>query len=379
LEIENMAVKTKIPENAISEAAELAELTRALGHEHRVAIVRFLLGKGACICGDIVEELPVAQSTVSQHLKKLKDANWITGEIEGPRTCYCINPRTVQRFFELALQTFPEHKHSIQETIMKIREDIRPTVRERYGKTAQAGGSCGSSGCCCGGTDNQAIALQIGYSAEDLKVIPDGANLGLGCGNPLEHAEVKAGETVLDLGSGAGMDCFLAAKQVGEKGRVIGVDMTPEMIERARENAEKVGTTNVEFRLGEIEHLPVADNSVDVIISNCVINLSPDKSQVFKEALRVLKPGGRLTVSDLVLRRPISEQLRSSVEAYVGCVAGAMQKDAFLQAMRDAGFAEVSILQEHGYDVSVGNLSSELEAEALAAVVSVKVKAIKKS
>src|SRR5439155_2783507 len=175
----------------------------------------------------------------------------------------------------------------------------------------------------------------------DAAAIPEGADLGLGCGNPLADAGVKPGETVLDLGSGGGIDCFLAAREVGPGGHVIGVDMTPAMIERARANAVKSGVTNVEFRLGEIEHLPVADGSIDLVISNCVINLSPDKPAVFREALRALKPGGRLAVSDLVLTRPLSQQARNDVELYVGCVAGALLKDEYLDAMRSAGFGAV--------------------------------------
>jgi arsenite methyltransferase len=186
----------------------------------------------------------------------------------------------------------------------------------------------------------------MGYSGEDLAAVPVDANLGLGCGNPVALSSLEVGETVLDLGSGAGFDCFLAAQKVGATGRVIGVDMTPEMVAKARENAEKGGYANVEFRLGEIEHLPVADNSVDVIISNCVINLSIDKAQVFGEAFRVLKPKGRLMVSDIMLLKPLPEFLEQSIVAYVGCVAGALQKQEYLQTVRSAGFHQVKILKQ---------------------------------
>src|SRR6185369_1309222 len=171
---------------------------------------------------------------------------------------------------------------------------------------------------------------EIGYSADQMAAIPEGANLGLGCGNPLQYANVQPGEVVLDLGSGAGIDCFLAAREVGSSGRVIGVDMTPAMIEKARANAAKGDYRNVEFRLGEIENLPVADATIDVIISNCVINLSPDKGRVFREAFRALKPGGRLLVSDLVLTRALTPELQNNVDLYVGCVAGASLKDDYL-------------------------------------------------
>jgi ubiquinone/menaquinone biosynthesis C-methylase UbiE len=185
--------------------------------------------------------------------------------------------------------------------------------------------------------------------------VPDGSNLGLGCGNPLAFAALEPGDVVVDLGSGAGFDCFLAARKVGETGRVIGVDMTHEMLDRARRNAADDGFTNVEFRLGEIENLPVADRTADMVISNCVINLSTDKPRVFGEALRVLKPGGRLMVSDLVLAKPLPESVRRSVEAYVGCIAGAMLKDDYLAAIRGAGFEGVEILAESVYPIGSSN------------------------
>lgn len=260
---------------------------------------------------------------------------------------------------------------------MSTNSDIREVVRERYTQAAQQNGMCCGSTCCGGAADVNDIATQIGYKIEDLAVLPEGANLGLGCGNPLEFARVQPGEIVLDLGSGAGIDCLLAARAVGESGFVIGVDMTPAMLAKARINAQTAGVKHVEFRLGEIEHLPVADSSVDVVISNCVINLSPDKLQVFRDIKRVLKPGGRLLVSDLVLRRPLSERLKNSVEAYVGCVAGAILKDDYVRLAREAGLADVEVVDEHAYDVQFNSIDSDLQTEALAAVVSVKVRAVK--
>jgi len=197
----------------------------------------------------------------------------------------------------------------------------------------------------------QTVSKAIGYTDEELASAPEGANLGLGCGNPTALASLVEGETVLDLGSGAGFDCFLAAQKVGDTGKVIGVDMTPEMIEKARKNAQMSNCANVEFRLGEIENLPVADNSVDVIISNCVINLSPDKERVFRDAFRVLKPGGRLMVSDIVLLKALPDFIRESVAAYVGCIAGAMLKDDYLAAIGKAGFQDVKILEETVFPV----------------------------
>ena len=230
---------------------------------------------------------------------------------------------------------------------------IKTVVREGYAKIAKEESSCCvPAKSCCGSADAaQDISKKIGYTDEDLKGVPEGANLGLGCGNPVALATLKEGETVLDLGSGAGFDCFLAAKRVGEKGKVIGVDMTPEMIDKARANAEKDSYRNVEFRLGEIENLPVADNSVDIVISNCVINLSPDKGRVFKEALRALKPGGRLMVSDIVLLKELPDSIKNSVEAYIGCISGAIKRDEYIQAIEAAGFQRVRIMDETSFSI----------------------------
>ena len=198
-------------------------------------------------------------------------------------------------------------------------------------------------------TSEQDIGKKIGYTEEELKAAPEGANLGLGCGNPVALASLKEGETVLDLGSGAGFDCFLASSRVGHRGRIIGVDMTPEMVEKARDNARKGNYANVEFRLGEIENLPVGDNSVDAVISNCVINLSPNKKRVFQEAFRALRPGGRLMVSDIVLLKELPDFVKNSIQAYIGCVSGAMLKDEYLKAVREAGFQDVKIVDETAF------------------------------
>ena len=253
--------------------------------------------------------------------------------------------------------------------------DVRTVVREKYGAVAQ--GTQNSCGCCAPG-DVDAVLLQLGYTEEQAAALPEGANLGLGCGNPLAHASLKAGEVVLDLGSGAGIDCFLAAREVGPTGRVIGVDMTPSMLEKARANAAKVGITNTEFRLGEIEHLPVADASVDVIISNCVVNLSPEKPQVFREAFRVLKSGGRLMLSDLVLTKPLSPEMQNDVSLYVGCVAGASLETDYLRMISEAGFAKVEVQARGRYEVGMESLAEgSPEREAFESVVSVKVQAFK--
>src|SRR5205085_1799734 len=205
-------------------------------------------------------------------------------------------------------------------------------------------GCCAPATSCCGpAVTPDAKSLRMGYSAEELAAVPEGANLGLGCGNPQAIADLKPGETVIDLGSGAGFDCFLAAGQVGETGHVIGVDMTHEMLKKARANAVKIGAANVEFRLGELEHLPVADNTADVVMSNCVINLVPDKAQVFREAFRALKPGGRVAVSDVVNTAPLSAELASDSTLLCGCIGGAAPVDRISAWLSDAGFVDVKI------------------------------------
>ncbi len=231
-------------------------------------------------------------------------------------------------------------------------ENIKRTVRESYSKFLNEGSSCGcSGGSCCGPAKTaEEMSASVGYGKEDMNAVPDGANLGFGCGNPVAIASLKEGETVLDLGSGAGFDAFLAAQKVGNKGKVIGVDMTPDMIKKAKENALKGDFSNIEFRLGEIEKLPVDTGSIDVIISNCVINLSPDKAKVFKEAFRVLKPGGRIMVSDIVLKKELPKEIKNSPEAYAACISGACLKEEYLAYIRSAGFDNISILKETAYD-----------------------------
>lgn len=222
------------------------------------------------------------------------------------------------------------------------RDEQKALVREVYGAIAEKNGRVERKGC-CGGGESDVKARHMGYSAAEVEMVPDGANLGLGCGNPQGMATIKSGDTVLDLGSGAGFDCFLAARVAGPEGRVIGVDMTHEMLAKARSNAAKVAVSNVEFRLGEIEHLPLADASVDVVISNCVVNLSPDKAQVFREAFRVLKPGGRLVISDIVNVKPLPETLVRDKHLLCHCVVGAATPDENRNWLDAAGFRDVSV------------------------------------
>ncbi|MEK6679670.1 MAG: arsenite methyltransferase [Nitrospirota bacterium] len=263
---------------------------------------------------------------------------------------------------------------------------LKKLVRNNYAKIAIKKGSC------CGNTAvADDISKSVGYSENELNTIPEGANLGLGCGNPVALASLKEGETVLDLGSGAGIDCFLAAERVGKNGKVIGVDMTHEMIEKARENAEKGSYDNVEFRLGEIENLPAADNSVDVVISNCVINLVPDKRKAFQEAFRVLRPGGRLMISDIVLLKKLPDAIKASVEAYIGCVSGAILKSEYLETIKAAGFDNIKIINETVFPIEFLNndpiaraiiedikIPTEEVKETASSVVSIKVLAVKR-
>ncbi len=260
-------------------------------------------------------------------------------------------------------------------------EEIKKTIKEKYGKIAHQGSSCCEPVSRCGSSGDPArdIGKEIGYSEQELDAVPAGANLGLGCGNPVALAALREGEVVLDLGSGAGFDSFLAASAVGPAGKVIGVDMTREMVEKAAANARRGNVANVEFRVGDIEDLPLSDSSVDAVISNCVINLVPDKGRVFREAFRVLKPGGRLMISDIVLLSRLPDFVSESIEAYVGCISGAMLKDEYLHAIRGAGFVQVEIGDQRAFPaqwssndpIAEGILESlKVTKESLAGVLS---------
>jgi len=227
-------------------------------------------------------------------------------------------------------------------------KEVKGFVKNRYGKIAKS-----SASCCPSSASLMEQAKLVGYSEENIKNVPEESNMGLGCGNPVALAGLKNGETVLDLGSGGGIDVFLASKKVGPKGRVIGVDMTKAMIEKAKQTAEKHGYNNVEFRLGEIEDLPVEDNSIDAIISNCVINLSPNKKKVFEEAHRVLKPNGRMLISDLVTEGRLPSKIRKNLDAWAACIAGAMDKKEYLRTIEEAGFRKVKIVSESSYEIDV--------------------------
>ncbi|MDT8298647.1 MAG: arsenite methyltransferase, partial [Spirochaetaceae bacterium] len=252
-------------------------------------------------------------------------------------------------------------------------ETRKAAVRERYGEIARESTSCGcGGGSCCGASSAEAISSGLGYTEGEMKAVPEGANLGLGCGNPTALAAINEGDTVVDLGSGAGFDSFLAARRVGPAGRVIGVDMTPEMLTRARSSAVKNDYTNVEFRLGEIEHLPVADGIADLVISNCVINLSTDKPSVFAEAFRVLKPGGRLMVSDIVLNGDLPESLVDNMDAYSACISGAMEQNSYLELIRKAGFVDIEVISEAGFtDTLISGSGTETDVIPDGVVISI--------
>jgi arsenite methyltransferase len=251
-------------------------------------------------------------------------------------------------------------------------DELREAVSDRYGRIAE-----GYEDSCCGSPKDQAAAasMKMGYAQEDVINIPQGANMGLGCGNPQAIANLIAGETVVDLGSGGGFDCFLAARGMGGTGQVIGIDMTPVMIRKARANAEKISAKNVSFRLGEIEYPPVADNTVDVIISNCVINLSPDQPQVYREAYRILKSGGRLAISDMVASQPLTDEIRNDLAKYTGCMAGAPLVDDLKNMLKDAGFVNIQIAPKNESKTFVRDWAPEMPVEDY--VLSATIEAVK--
>jgi SAM-dependent methyltransferase len=306
----------------------------ALAQETRLDLFRLLVRAGpeGLPAGAIAEALETPSATLSFHLKELRSAGLIRCEREGR-----------SRIYRRAFRGEIPKGRSIMSIERRSHEadELREQVREGYTRIAERPASDAERA--------REQGLRLGYSEEQLDEVPEGANLGVGCGNPTAIDALRPGETVLDLGSGAGMDAFLAARQVGPSGSVIGVDMTDAMLEKARKNAVATGVTNVEFRKGKIEDLPVEDESVDAIISNCVINLSPEKHRVYAEAYRVLRPGGRLMVSDIVLERPLPAEVVESLDAYVGCVGGASLRSEYLETIRKAGFAEVRIVKEASF------------------------------
>ena len=319
----------------------LAARARALGHPARLRILRLLAARGGCICTDIAKKLPLAQSTVSQHLKILREAGLIGGEIDGPRTCYRLEPVKINRLSEHFSDLFKSlHPRSVTTISEPCCASDGADVKEKYARIAT------QSTTCCG--DGYSM---IGRRYDQVDGYVPEADLRLGCGLPTEHAGLKKGQTVLDLGSGAGLDAFVARRIVGREGRVVGLDFTREMIERARANASSLGYDNVEFHEGDIVEIPLPDASVDVILSNCVLNLVKDKQKAFSEMYRVLVSGGHFCVSDVVCEGTLPADVLRSMEHYVGCIEGAMERTAYLKALATAGFRDVQIAAERQIDV----------------------------
>jgi SAM-dependent methyltransferase/DNA-binding transcriptional ArsR family regulator len=337
---------------------------KALAEGTRLTILSYLLEHSYCAC-DFSSLTEKDQTTVSKHLKVLVEAGILKYEKKGRNVIYSIrDENTKEMLLILGIGEVkpccnsPDGSGAFstveigdkEELICKKEGEImdadekKAVIKKKYGEIAMAGGSCCSSSACCGNSSPIEISKSLGYTGDQILSYQD-ANVGLGCGNPTAFAEIRPGDVVLDLGSGAGFDCFLAADKVESSGKVIGVDMTPEMLEKAKANALKYGYSNVEFRFGDIEALPVEDNSVNIIISNCVINLAPDKEKVFREAFRVLKSRGRMYLSDMVLLAELPEDLKNNKDLLVGCVAGALLKEEYLRLLKEAGFS-VEILSE---------------------------------
>lgn len=337
---------------------------KALADGTRLTILSYLLENSYCAC-DVTSLTDKDQTTVSKHLKVLAEAGIIKYEKKGRNVIYSIRDESTREILLIlgigeiktccnspnGSEAFSKDEIEDKEERMGKKEgetmdadEKKAVIKKKYGEIAMAEGSCCANSSCCGNSSTVELSKSVGYTGDQILSFPD-ANLGLGCGNPTAFAEIRPGDVVLDLGSGAGFDCFLAAEKVGSSGKVIGVDMTPEMLVKAKANALKYGYSNVEFRFGDIEALPVEDKSVNIVISNCVINLAPDKEKVFREAFRVLKPGGRMYLSDMVLLAELPEDLKNNKDLLAGCVAGALLKEEYLRLLKEAGFS-VEILSE---------------------------------
>ncbi len=337
--------------------AHTVRALRAMGNPARFRILGVLADQDGCICGEMVDLLPLAQSTVSGHLKVLKEAGLIRGIIDGPATSYCVDWHALRELETRLKGLFrpAEERSTVMATESGGSGDaIREAVSARYAGKAQEGLMAlevlpaSEDASCCGPGPCATGSCGTAYGSEDLAGLPASVTgVSLGCGNPVGLADVRRGETVLDLGSGGGIDCFLAARRVGPEGRVIGVDMTPEMVRLARGNAAQVGLPNVEFRLGEIEHLPVETGSVDLVISNCVVNLAPNKAAVYREVFRVLRARGRLVIADTVADRPVPDELRARLDSWSACASGSLDKEAYFATLRGAGFQRIEVLDEH--------------------------------
>jgi arsenite methyltransferase len=351
------------PTDFIQTEIEIAKYAKALAHPARIAILNLLKARNACICGDIVDELPLAQSTVSQHLKELKSVGLIKGDIEGTKVCYCIDDQKWEQVQALWNDFFKHFNLGKMKTDVQLKE----IVKQKYSEIALQEKEVNQSSCCgAGGCSTEVYNIMTDDYTDLLGYNPD-ADLGLGCGLPTQYAKIQKGNTVIDLGSGAGNDCFIAREEVGESGKVIGIDFTTAMIEKARINAKKLGFTNVHFIQGDIEEMPVESNIADVVVSNCVLNLVPNKEEVIKEIYRVLKPGGHFSISDVVLIGELPENLQKDAEMYAGCVSGAIQKEEYLGFISNNGFTNVSVQKEKSIiipDDILGKYLDNAELEA---------------
>jgi len=322
-----------------------ARFFKALGDETRLKIVGFLLKKDHCAC-DFRDIKNKDQTTISRHLKVLTEAGIVKHRKNGRNLIYSIKDKGIRkRLMTMGI----EQQDDCCDSSSSRDEHVKEIVKGKYGKIAVEGGSCGCGSSCCGSEAQSPIQISadLGYSEAELETVPS-SNLGLGCGNPGALGSIEKGDTVLDLGSGAGMDAFLAANRVGKRGKVIGVDFTEKMVKKARKNARENGFTNVEFRLGDIEDLPVTSSSVDVVLSNCVINLVPNKSKAFREAFRVLRPGGSMYISDMVLLSELTEKQRADEDLITGCVGGAVLKEEYLELVEMAGFHVEKVIDDVG-------------------------------
>ncbi len=381
------------------DAQQIAAGFKALAHPHRLRMFQRLVAccapgtvftaepaAGAC-AGELGTGLTLAPSTVSHHLRELQLAGLVRTARRGRHIDCWIDPDAVSALADVLLPSGaaagdPPTNTGGPTMTERQPDDIRAEVRDRYGAIARDGTSgCGcapaTAGSCCGAPDGivSVVSTRLGYTGAELAAAPAAADLGLGCGNPQAIAALQPGETVLDLGSGAGLDSFLAARQVGPNGRVIGVDMTPDMVTRARANARAAGADNVEFRLGEIEHLPLADSSVDVVISNCVVNLSPDKPAVWREALRVLRPGGRIAIADIVTSAPLPPALRDDPALHCACIGGAATITEIGQQLAAAGFLNVRVEPREQSRTFIRDWAPGTDAEAW--IVSAAITAVK--
>lgn len=339
----------------------LLNFFKLLSDETRMRIILLLSQKELCVC-EMCNIMELSQPKVSRHLSKLRDMSLVKTERNEQWIFYQLDIKNhvakeiikvlaehgkdlpiIKKDREKLLENMEENKMCKRNENEIEKKETKSFVQKAYGEIAKTGGSCCDSSASLNKDDVLEYALNIGYSPEELGEVPTESNMALGCGNPIALGSLQEGDTVLDLGSGGGFDCFLASRKVGETGKVIGIDLTPEMIETASSNAKSQGFKNVEFRLGEIENMPVDDNSVDVVISNCVINLSTDKQKVFQEIYRILKPGGRIAISDIALLEDLPKEIRDNMDFYAGCVSGALLVDEYKNIVESSGIKDVKI------------------------------------